>query len=313
MNIQKIISTFILRKTDYEEKEAIQNWKKESIDNLESLRHMMKINELSDGVKNYQQVNTASAWNIVEHRLERRTPIYLLNAFKNIAAMAILLIMSLVVYKFILNPIASDAALQTYVTSDIKDINLSDGSVIKLDKNSTLKENAFRSVNLDGRAYFDIATDKSHPFSIQLRHGQITVLGTSFNINTSAKFSQIYVTEGRVKYEYKDKEYILTAGEMLDIVDGNVVRSEKPIVSPEKWTNQKIVFENKSLHEVLETLSIILNVEIIFDGREKNDKCRINTSFTNESIDQILRELEILSGLKYTISNNKIVIKTYKC
>ncbi|MBK7633160.1 MAG: FecR domain-containing protein [Saprospiraceae bacterium] len=109
-------------------------------------------------------------------------------------------------------PSTPNVGLNTYVASDKQDIHLSDGSLIKLDKNSTLKEKAFRNIYLDGRAYFDIATDKSHPFSIQLQHGKITVLGTAFNINTSAKFSQIYVTEGRVKYEYKDTEYILTAG-----------------------------------------------------------------------------------------------------
>ncbi|MBK7633159.1 MAG: hypothetical protein IPJ13_01905 [Saprospiraceae bacterium] len=51
MNIKKLITTFILRKEDHEEKEAIQHWKQESMENLESLRQMMKINELSDGVK----------------------------------------------------------------------------------------------------------------------------------------------------------------------------------------------------------------------------------------------------------------------
>jgi len=313
MNIKKLITTFILRKEDHEEKEVIQQWKQESMENLESLRQMMKINELSDGVKNYQQVDTASAWNKVEHRLGRRTPVYHLVTFRNIAAVALLLVISLVAYQYVLAPSIPDAGLNTYVSSDKQDIHLSDGSLIKLDKNSTLKENAFRSVYLEGRAYFDITRDKSHPFSIQLQHGKITVLGTAFNINTSAKFSQIYVTEGKVKFEYKGKEYILIAGDLLDVVDDNVVRSAKPVISPEKWTLQKIVFENKSLHEVLETLSIIHNMEIMYVSQEKTDLCKINTSFTNESIEQILRELEILSGLKYTISNNKIVIKTYKC
>ena len=81
----------------------------------------------------------------------------------------------------------------------------------------------------------------------------------------------------------------------------------------QKWIQQKTVFENNSLHEVLETLSIIHKIEIIFENNVIGDQCRINTSFTNENIEQILRELEILAGLKYTIINNKILIKTYKC
>lgn len=313
MNIKNIIATYILRKPDYEEKEAIQNWKQESIDNVESLRRIMKINELTDQVKDYQKVNTSSAWNKVEHRLEPHTPVIHLTMFKNIAAAAIILVISLVGYKMLWSPSAPQTALQTFVASNKKDINLSDGSIIKLDKTTTLKETGFRSVQLDGRAYFDIAKDKSKPFSIQLKHGQITVLGTSFNINTSDDFSQIYVTEGKVKYEYKNEEYILTAGDLLQVSDGNVVRSANPKISPEKWIQQKTVFENNSLHEVLETLSIIHKIDIIYENNVIGDQCRINTSFTNENIEQILRELEILAGLKYTIINNKILIKTYKC
>lgn len=313
MNIKNIISTYILRKPDYEEKEAIQNWKQDSLDNVESLRRIMKINELTEQVKDYKQVNTSAAWNKVEHHLERQTPVYHITSLKNIAAVAIFLVISLVGYKMLWGPSTPETSLQTFVASTKEDINLADGSFIKLDKTTTLKETGFRSVQLDGRAYFDIATDKSNPFTIRLKHGLITVLGTSFNINTSEKFSQIYVTEGKVKYQFKNEEYILTAGDLLQVSDGNVVRSANPKISPEKWIQQKTVFENNSLHEVLETLAVVHKTDIIFTDQSVHDQCKINTSFTNENIEQILRELEILTGLKYTITNNKILIKAYKC
>jgi aminopeptidase N len=45
----------------------------------------------------------------------------------------------------------------------------------------------------------------------------------------------------------------------------------------------------------------------------ESDFCRINTSYTNESIDQVLKELQILAGLKYEFSGKKVIIKSFKC
>jgi len=309
MNIKKIISRLTLSKAAYEEQEAIQYWKQDAAENASSLRRILEINELQDRLNDYQQVNTSAAWTKVENRMERRNPVLTIKILRNIAAVMTIIVMSVVGYTMFMKNSVSDTDVRTYVSNAKKDVILHDGSKIILDKTSTLRETGYRRVQLDGRAYFDITKDISNPFSIQLMHGKITVLGTSFNINTSTNFTQIYVTEGKVKYEYNTKEYILIAGDMLDVTDENVIQSTSPEITPEKWISSRIVFENKSLHDVMKTLAVIHKTDIIFDGGSVTDQCKINTSFSNENLDQILEELKILANVKYSKINNKILIK----
>ena len=64
---------------------------------------------------------------------------------------------------------------------------LSDGSKIILNASTRFKyPTSFngdeRVVHLEGEAYFEVAKNHSKPFIVKLKNQQITVLGTSFNI-----------------------------------------------------------------------------------------------------------------------------------
>ena len=80
---------------------------------------------------------------------------------------------------------------------------LTDGSVVTLNKNSTLKypaafDGTTRNVRLTGEAFFNIKHDKSKPFIIQVNDVRVTVLGTSFNVKSSANSTEVIVETGKV-------------------------------------------------------------------------------------------------------------------
>ena len=68
---------------------------------------------------------------------------------------------------------------------------LADGTTVHLNAGSKLTypvrfAGKRRIVRLEGEAYFDVAGDENHPFVVQTHLGEITVLGTEFNVNAYA-------------------------------------------------------------------------------------------------------------------------------
>ena len=58
-----------------------------------------------------------------------------------------------------------------------------------------------RVVALEGEAYFDVVKDETRPFIVQTHLGEVTVLGTAFNINAYTDAS-VYTTlvHGKVQF-----------------------------------------------------------------------------------------------------------------
>lgn len=69
---------------------------------------------------------------------------------------------------------------------------LADGTTVHLNAGSKLLYpvrfvGKRRIVTLEGEAYFDVRKDEEHPFVVRTRFGEVTVLGTAFNINADRK------------------------------------------------------------------------------------------------------------------------------
>lgn len=310
MNPFQLISKYILGKPNRDEYEALESWKNESEANLEALRQTIKINEVSNDLREYKQVDKKAAWRNVEQRIGTETPIIGFRHWGKLAAVAVLLIASIFVIQSGNQETTSDVRVYTATGEQIK---LNDGSIIDLDQKSVLTESQSRTVKLSGRAYFDIAPDKNKPFTVETNHGVVTVLGTEFNITTDSIFSQIYVTEGRVKHFYNGEEYVLTVGDMLTIIGDKVELSKDLNAQVAAWKSKELNFVNENLHNVMKGIGSFYNVQIEFSDKTNADDCKINTKYTSESLDQVLKELAVIVRLKYEVTNGKVIIKSFKC
>src|SRR5690625_7284292 len=101
--------------------------------------------------------------------------------------------------------------MKQYVTSEEEQriITLSDGSVVRLNRNSRLQlqnePGHSRKAWLEGEAYFDIQTDPERPFTISSGDALVEVLGTSFNVKGGEKVL-VAVVEGVVSLRNSDLE-----------------------------------------------------------------------------------------------------------
>lgn len=156
-------------------------------------------------------------------------------------------------------PFAYDAlTTETLATqaTDFQTVQLPDGSTITLNAGSQLKykkdfNNNHRTLTLSGEAYFDVQKGQI-PFIVHTNYGQVTVLGTSFNVRTREDGFEVGVNEGIVQVANETKAVILNQGQMLD-VDTNFDETNLQNVSysdyPD-WMHEKLVCDQTPLSEV---------------------------------------------------------------
>jgi transmembrane sensor len=97
---------------------------------------------------------------------------------------------------------------------------LNDGSVITLNKKSTLKpvfSKRERRVEMTGEAYFAVTPDKEKPFVIAVKNLEIKVVGTAFNVDNISAPGKIIVTveEGKVFLKGSAAEIYLSKDERV--------------------------------------------------------------------------------------------------
>jgi transmembrane sensor len=200
---------------------------------------------------------------------------------------------------------------------------LPDGSQVTLNTNSSLKiQKKFRSdlrmAKLVGEAYFEIFPDPSRPFIVNTDKIEIKVLGTSFNV---------------VAYKDDDKiEVIVNTGQVAVTKEGNV--TERLILKPGNrgifiksdqslklyinedpnflsWKTKQLVFDDKSLEEIILTINKIYHSNILVNG-DALKKNRITASFNDQSLDAILNVLAATLDLNIRKNNGDIVLTDKK-
>ncbi|MEM8897914.1 MAG: FecR domain-containing protein [Bacteroidota bacterium] len=188
------------------------------------------------------------------------------------------------------------------------EVRLPDNSLVKLNASSSIsyarwgwEEN--RSMKLSGEAYFEV--EKGSSFVVNTSKGQVTVLGTSFNVKDRNNRLEVFCYTGKVGVAGGGHEEILTPGEGV-VLESRIMRKETDTLTSPNWTRGKTLFKNKPLSEVLEELEIQFNVTIIH-----NNPTMLYTGGFSHSSD-IESALKIVVGSINTLRHTKIDSRTYK-
>jgi transmembrane sensor len=193
-------------------------------------------------------------------------------------------------------------------------LTLSDGTKAWLNANSSIhfpvmftgKE---RNVQITGEVYFEIAENKTKPFSVSTNRMTVEVLGTHFNINSYQDEPEINTTllEGAVKIKSAGKEKILKPGEQAQVINEKIeINNKVNIDQVMAWKNGLFRFENTSLEVVLRQLSRWYDVDIVYNGKIPDKKFGGGISRKN-NLSQVLQILEE-SQVKFKIEGKKIIV-----
>ena len=187
---------------------------------------------------------------------------------------------------------------------------LSDGSKIILNASTRFKyptsvNGDERVVHLEGEAYFEVAKNHSKPFIVKLKNQQITVLGTSFNIQAfnDDRFSVTTLLSGSILLESFDAQGRKMSSMKLkpnqqarsDNRTGSIFLSETDASISNAWVGGKYRFKDETLVSIVKRLENYYGVNI----RLAHDSLR-NIRYTGTfSLDQGIQEvLDIINSEK---------------
>lgn len=99
-------------------------------------------------------------------------------------------------------------------------VTLPDGSVVKLESNTTIsyafgQQTVDRTVYLDGQAFFSVAPDASKPFIIRVSDLTIKVLGTSFAVREIGAATIVEMSTGAVEVSKGRARRVIRSGDTL--------------------------------------------------------------------------------------------------
>ncbi|MBO9571230.1 MAG: FecR family protein [Chitinophagaceae bacterium] len=144
-------------------------------------------------------------------------------------------------------------------------LTLSDGTKVWLNAASSITyPTAFtannRTVQIKGEAYFEVSQNKLKPFIVKSGDNEITVLGTSFNINAygDEPVFKTSLIEGAIKVNNK----IIQPGQAY--VSGKIINTN--IQQDIAWKNGGFDFTDITIAEAARQISRWYDVEIQFDG-----------------------------------------------
>jgi transmembrane sensor len=198
-------------------------------------------------------------------------------------------------------------------------VTLSDGSFVTLDASSVLRYplkfvNRKRPLYLDeGEALFEVAKDKTSPFTVYTPKFATTALGTAFNIRSYAKENKVSISLLHGKIKVEDLHPIQKALALrvllphqqvvLNKQSGDLVKTsfdDETLIT--SWKDGILSFKDATADEVLNSIENRYNVVIA------NNSSRTNWSYTgtfkNQSLIDVLRTVCLTEGISCTISNN---------
>lgn len=200
-------------------------------------------------------------------------------------------------------------------------IHFTDGSKIVLNGASRIRfpesfEHDRREVFFSGEGYFEIAKNPDRPFVVHVGDYEVQVLGTVFNVDAyePAHLLKVSLLEGKVRVQDTAKETLLNPGEEVTInlhTGLTEVDSFDPL-QVTGWKDKVFVFEGEPLCQVLDMLSHRYGVDFHCQSKAIAN-CKINASFSNETVWTILEALKYAAGIEYTIRGNEVELTGKGC
>ncbi len=245
-----------------------------------------------------------------------------------------------VVQRTWLNSTPEFAAVMQKVQTGVgeqKNVTLADGSKLHLNTNSVVtvdfSSTARNIVLLKGEAHFEVAHDKSRPFSVTAGNNTVTAVGTAFNMQyVDDNAFELVVTDGKVlvkdrfkasssneslftKRPVAEEGLLMFAGEKATVqgkVEARESMSQNDIDDDLAWQQGMIVFKGEPLEAVLAEIGRYTPVRFNISD-ESLRKRRVAGYFKVGDIDGLLSALKSSFNINYEkVTETSIELKLAK-
>ncbi|MED5606456.1 FecR family protein [Pseudomonas sp. JH-2] len=230
------------------------------------------------------------------HRLLRPRRLAVVAAAACVAALAVAAALP--------TPVAGIYADYATRTGERRLVELADGSRVWLNSASALSVDfsaSRRSLRLyGGEALFEVAKDAQRPFVVHAGDGEVTAVGTRFDVDSRGPDVQVAVTEGVVRVEAGGKPAVrLAAGERLAYQAAPGPVQPLDLDSASAWQRGKLIFNQRPLGEVLAELERYLPGRILLTD-EALRRHKVSGVFDLDDPDALLQTLQRLQPVQVT-------------
>jgi ferric-dicitrate binding protein FerR (iron transport regulator) len=327
-----LLTAFLHGETDAQETVLVREWIESSAENKAEFEGLKKIwDEAAEAFPGALDVDTESAWAKVSERISRaesgkrhHTLVhrpwagYFRTGLK-VAAVFIPLIVVTVIY---LSRYNKTATLSLATVADTANVMLSDGSLVQMNKNTTLSypdkfKGNTREVSMSGEAFFTITPNGVKPFFIHMDRLDLKVVGTSFFIRAvpGEAMVEVSVRSGKVMLYALSDAKEKTDSLMLTAGDKGVYRTGANTFGAVSSVDENTFFRiSKTLvFQRMPLDSVILTLEKNYDIRieKKNDsigKLRLSARFEGTDIENIMEIIRESLGLRMMREDSLFVL-----
>jgi len=249
-----------------------ETWIAASLHNREYFEHFKFLWDESQKLAHVSNINEDLAWNRFRERIKKEysETTKPKSNFQWIKVAAIILLVSAVAlfgpyffthhndirYTSTAVNKPADNLVRTATADNTRIDTLSDGSVITLNKYSSLNyppafPGSSRNVELTGEAFFNIKHDPDKPFVIKANNVLVTVLGTSFNVKAVGDKTEVIVETGIVSVKKQTHIVSLYPGEKLTVYKTDTTLRKElnkdTLYRAYRYKNRVHAFKNRTL------------------------------------------------------------------
>lgn len=299
-----------------EEQLTVKNWTNASKENRNEFETAKRLWQEADNAETLTY-DTEAAWQKVktfidQSPVQHKGRVIKMFTKRMVAAVAAAVLLFVAGYWW-LNQNSNKYTTITAGTA-IKEVVLEDGSHVYLRKDGKLTypkkfSGNKRDVELDGEAFFDIAKDPEKPFEIKAAATSVTVLGTSFTVNTGNSQVEVVVKTGLVKFSSLNdttQNAKLSPGERAVFRNNKLVKGINTNENYNSWQTGVLTFRNTPMQEVIKALSSHYSVSFVI---KKGDESKVQSSavtstFIRQPLEEVIKEIELITTFHIRKVNN---------
>ena len=194
---------------------------------------------------------------------------------------------------------AGMAETKTLTLPDNSSVTLNADSSIEYDKKS-FEEN--RIIHLKGEAFFDVA--KGSSFTVKTNNGDVTVLGTEFNVYSRNQLIEVHCFEGKVQVSNSKETVILTPGKGVKSTTEGALDSKEIKESKPNWMSGKSTFSQVTLQQLIGELERQYDIRITTNPNIDLDRL-FSGFFVHNDLDKALKTCFEPMDISYIFKNPK--------
>lgn len=276
---------------------------RQAFERLDDYEQLIK---LGDAAHAFKAPDFDSSQSFEELNTFRQTKNPTQKLWPNLLKIASILIIALVTYFGFFH--TTGTQISTEVAQQ-EQLILADNSQVVLNGDSQISYSekdweTNRTLQLEGEAYFKVS--KGQTFTVETEKGNITVLGTQFNVKLRDDILEVTCYEGLVSVTSGDIYRKLSAGEALRITHENDALALESPVTQAQWLEDKSMFSNASLTDVFTELERYYDVNITLDNISTTDQ--FTGGFGYDNLELSLKSITQPMQLEYAINGKNVRI-----